>query len=119
MLVRIRNLLARAVIGADSDERSSPQEIRINVEFEYSESAADAAAETDDLAHAVDYADMSRRIVEMVQASRFFLLEKLASEILDLVTADDRVQAATVEVVKPAAIPAAEAVSVVVSSGGK
>ena len=110
--IHIKNLRVRTIIGVNDWERNTPQDVLVNVEFEFD---AAAAAESDDLRHAVDYAALSERITALVKDSRFFLLEKLASEILKLVVADDRVQSASVMVEKPAAIPAAESVSVTAS----
>ena len=84
----------------------------MNVEFEFD---GVAAGESDGLRQAVDYAALSERITSLAKDSHFFLLEKLASEILKLVMADDRVQSASVTVEKPAAIPAAESVSATAS----
>ncbi|HDY64930.1 MAG TPA: dihydroneopterin aldolase, partial [Phycisphaerae bacterium] len=92
--------------------RNTPQDVLVNIEFEFDGAAA---AESDDLPQAVDYAALSECITTLVKDSHFFLLEKLASEILKLVMADDRVQSASVMVQKPAAIPAAESVSVTAS----
>ena len=113
MWIHIKNLRVQAIIGVNDWERNTPQDVLVNVEFEFD---AAAVGESDDLSQTVDYAALSERIVAMVKDSQFFLLEKLVSEILKLVMADDRVQSASVMVEKPAAIPAAESVSVTASA---
>ena len=113
MWIHIRKLRVQTIIGVNDWERNTPQDVVVNVEFEFD---GDATGESEDLKQAVDYAALSERIVEMVKDSRFFLLEKLVSEILKLVMADDRVQSASVMVEKPTAIPAAESVSVTASA---
>jgi len=112
MRIRIKNLRLRAIVGVYEWERTHPQDVVVNVELEFDGAAA---ARSDDLADTVDYASLHRRIVERVEGSSFFLLEKLAAEVLGLVLAADGVQAATVEIDKPRALHRAEAVSVVVS----
>lgn len=113
MLIRIKNLRARTIIGVHDRERIEPQEIRVNIELEF---AGQSAAESDDLDAAVDYASLSDQIVQALSQWRFSLLEKLATEILNLIMSDQRVLSATVEVDKPDAIAAAEAVSATVSA---
>ena len=112
MWIHIKNLRLRTIIGVNDWERNTPQDILVNVKLEFD---GVAAAESDDLRQAVDYAAISERITVLAQDSHFFLLEKLVSEILKLVMADDRVQSATVVVDKPAAVPAAESISVTAS----
>lgn len=114
MLIRIKNLRLRTIIGVNEWERTQAQEVVVNVEMEFD---GTAAAGSDDLADTIDYKSLKRRIMERVEASSFFLLEKLASEILRIVTAEPRVIRATVEVDKPAALRFADSVSVVCSGG--
>jgi len=113
MTIRIKNLRLRTIIGVNDWERTYPQEVILNLEFEFD---GTEAAATDDLADTVDYKSLKRRIIEAVEASRFQLVEKLASHVLDLVMAEPRVTAATVEVDKPRALRFAETVSVACSA---
>jgi len=113
MLVRIKNLRLRATVGVNDWEQAGPQDICVDIELDVD---GRPAAASDDLSDAVDYADLCEKITAAAGLWRFALLEKLATEILNLALADGRVRAATVEVAKPAAIPQADAVSVKVSS---
>jgi FolB domain-containing protein len=114
MIIRIKNLRLRTIIGVNKWERTHPQEVIINLELHFD---GTKAARTDRLADTVDYKSLKGRIIEAVEASRFRLVEKLASHVLDLVTAEPRVSAATVEVDKPRALRFAESVSVTCSAG--
>ena len=102
MIVRIKNLRCRTIIGI--------------YDWEYEFDGA-KAAETDDICDTVDYKALKREIVEQVESSRFYLLEKLASRALEVVMSDEKVTGATVEVDKPHALRLAESVSVVCSAG--
>ena len=99
----------QAIIGVNDWERTEPQEIFVNVELEFN---GQAAADSDDLNEAIDYSALSKRITEAVGGWRFFLLEKLSSEILNLIMSDEKILSAWVEVIKPGAIKSADSVSV-------
>lgn len=116
MVVHIKNLRLRTVIGANDWERDRRQDVIINVEFEFD---GTSAAQTDDLKDTVDYKAMKRRIIDAVEHSEFFLLEKLAARILELVMQDDRVERALIEVDKPNALRFADSVSVSCSAERK
>ena len=103
----------QAIIGVNDWERTQRQEIFVNIELEFD---GQGAAESDDLHEAIDYSALSTQITKAVGGWKFFLLEKLSSEILNLVMSDARVLSASVEVIKPGAIESADSVSVTTSA---
>jgi len=105
----IKDLLLRCVIGANDWERKVQQDVLINLEV-----AADLrpAGASDDLADALDYKTMAKRIISMVESSQYFLVEALAEEIARLCLEDDRAQSAWVRVEKPGALRFARSVGV-------
>lgn len=107
--IRITNLRLRAIIGTNDWERDTKQDVVINIIFDYD--AAKAVA-SDDLTQSADYKVMTKKIIQAVDASRYFLLEKLADKILHIVLENPRVKAARVRVDKPNALRFADAVSV-------
>ena len=109
MVIRIKNLRLRTIIGTHDQERESAQDVIVNVAMEFDGAAA---AASDDIQDAVNYQALTERIVQEVEASSFYLLEKLAAGILEIVLADPKVQKATVEVDKPGALDLADSVSV-------
>lgn len=109
MIIRIKNLRLRAIIGVHEWERRAKQEIIVNIAMDFDGSAA---ARTDDLSDAVDYAAIKHRLLEKVEQTEFFLLEKLVEYILDIVMEERRITSATVEVDKPHALRFAESVSI-------
>ena len=111
MLIRIKELRLKTIIGTNPPERETSQEIVVNIEMGVD---AEIPAKTDDLHDAVDYANITQQITCSAAEWKFFLLEKLATEILNIIIADKRIQVASVEVEKPAAIADAKGVSVTV-----
>ena len=96
--IRLKDLLVLTIIGTRPEERLHPQEVILNISFDYDGALA---SQTDALGHAVDYGALHDRIVREVARTQFSLLERLASFILDLVMEDSRIMAATVVIDKP------------------
>lgn len=109
----INNLRASTIIGVNEWERKQKQEVLVSVELQYDVSKA---AKTDNIKDAVDYGELARKIIVLGERSSYFLIEKLANAILELVLSEKKVVAAKVRVEKPAAVPAASGVSVEVGS---
>jgi len=105
----IKDLFLRTIIGINDDERSNRQDVLINLELD-----ADTrrAGQTDDIADAVNYRTITKNVIELVEDSRFFLVEKMAEEIAKLCLADTRVTRVSVAIEKPAALRFARSVGV-------
>ena len=112
MKIRIKNLRLRTLIGIFDWERKHPQDVVINATIKFD---GETAAQTDQIEETVDYKEITKKIIALVESSRFFLLEKLGSEILNLILQDPRVQSARVEIDKPLALRYSDSVSVEVS----
>jgi len=109
MKIKIKNLRLRTIVGIHAWEQKTKQDIVINIRLEFDGSQV---SETEDIKDTIDYKSLKKRIIKQVENSRFFLLEKLASTILDIVMNNPRVCRATVEVDKPQALRFADSVSV-------
>ncbi len=109
MKVHIKNLRLRTIVGIFAWERKEVQDVIINITFEFNGSTA---AERDDIQDTVDYKELKKSIIKTVENSQFYLLEKLASRILEIVMSDPKVIRANVEVDKPQALRFADSVSV-------
>ena len=109
--VFIKDLSVRAIIGINPDERVNPQEVLINVVLVVD---TRPAARSENIEDAANYGTLAKQIVSMVAASQFFLVEKLAAEIMRLCLADRRVERARVTVEKPTAVRAARSVGVTI-----
>lgn len=112
MIIRIKNLRLRALIGVNDWERTERQAVTVNAEVEFDGSAASIS---DRLEDTIDYRGISRRIIEHVETSQYQLIEALAGNLLKILLDDPRITAAKVEVDKPNAIRSADSTSVEVS----
>jgi FolB domain-containing protein len=107
--ILITDLLLRCIIGINDDERRDKQDVVINVVL-----WADlrAAGRSDQVADTVDYRAVKKRIMALVEASSFCLVEALAEAIADTCLAEPRVRQAQVRVEKPGALRFARTVGV-------
>ena len=108
-IIKIKDLKLRTILGIENWERENKQDIIINITFEFDGSKA---AESDDLNDTVDYKKMKQKIIKFVEGSSFFLVEKLAGEVLNICLNAPLVESAVVEIDKPHALRFAESVSV-------
>jgi len=113
MIIRIKDLNLRAIIGCNDWERDKKQDITINIVMDCDN---DRAITTDDINDCTDYRDITKEIIERVETSQFFLLERLAGFFLDIVMERPAVRHATVEVDKHHALRFSRSVSVEVSA---
>ena len=105
----IQGLQANTIIGVRAWERRVRQ--RLVIDLELPTDAARAAAR-DDVADALDYGTVSRRVVGFVEASAFALIETLAEQIAALVKREFAVNSVRVRLKKPGAIPTADFVAI-------
>ncbi len=107
--IQIRDLLLRTIIGVNDDERRNRQDVLINITLDVD---TRAAGRSDDLEQTVNYRSLAKQIIALVEGSQFYLVEKLAAEIVALCLADERVARAHVTVEKPGALRFARSVGV-------
>ena len=96
--VRLRRMRFWGRHGVTEEERSSPQEMELDVELIVD---CAPAARTDRLDDAVDYAGVYRTCERIVTEQSFALLEALADACLRALLRDRRIERATVRVRKP------------------
>ncbi|MBM4143641.1 MAG: dihydroneopterin aldolase [Lentisphaerae bacterium] len=107
--IHIRDLRLRCIVGTNGEERVKQQEVVINITLEADLRAACASDRIEDTA---DYRALKLRVVEMVEKSRFFLIERLAEAVAALCLREPRAARATVTVDKPGALRFARSVAV-------
>ncbi len=107
--IRITDLMLRTVIGINDWERSKQQDIVINLALEFDPSEA---VRSDRIEDTVDYKKVKRRVISLVERSKFGLVEKLAHAVLCEALKERTVLAATVRIDKPHALRFAQSVSV-------
>ena len=109
MQIHIKNLRLRTIVGVEQRERTRPQDVIVNVWVDFESTRA---LTSDEIADALDYEALTRRVTEEVENSSFHLLETLTARILDLVMEHPMALGVSVEVEKPQALELADSVSV-------
>ena len=105
----INELVVSGIIGINPDERVTQQEISVNVIMWADTSVA---AHSDDIADAVNYRTVAKRIIEHIESGEPMLVERLVQEIADLCLEDERVDSVEVTVEKPGALRHARSVGI-------
>lgn len=101
MRLRLDGLEVDCVIGDLPEERGRPQRLLVDVELE----VPDEAAESDEIADAVDYAALAESIRSALVDAKCRLIERAAKVVRDVCLADPRVGAARASVTKAGAVP--------------
>ncbi len=99
--VFIRDLAIRCIVGVDEYERREKQDILVHLTMH---TDLRKAGRTDALEDTVDYRAIKKRILHLVEESRFRLIEALAQSIADECLRDERVERVEVMVEKPGAL---------------
>ncbi len=107
--IEIKDLLLRCIIGINADERKNKQDVLINIVMWGDLSPA---AASDNIEDAINYRTITKQIVQHVEQSQYFLIERMAERIADLCLLDQHVRRAEVSVEKPGALRFARSVGV-------
>lgn len=113
MTLELNGLMVDCIIGERPEERLTPQKLRVDVTMEI----GDEAAQSDQLADTVDYAQLAERIRDALIAAKAEMLERAAKVAYDVVLQNDKVRTAHVKVTKFGAIPYLESASVTYDGG--
>ena len=110
--ILIQGLLLRGIVGINPEERANRQDILIDITMGVD---TRAAAASDDIADAVNYRSVAKKVIAHVEGGEPMLVERLAAEIADLcMRFDERIDEVEVEVHKPGALRFAESVGIVI-----
>ena len=112
--IQIKDLSLRTIIGINDEERRNLQEVLINLTL-YADTRP--AGASDDIADAVNYRTITKRVIAMVEDSRFYLVEKMAAQIADLCLENPLVERVRVSVEKPGALRFARSVGITIERG--
>ena len=108
-VVYISGLSASTTIGVYDHERDIKQELKIDLEMAFNNRAAGAS---DDVTNALDYAAISNRTLEYVEASQHFLIEAVAENLSQLLLDEFPIEQLTLTISKPGAVNAADDVGI-------
>ncbi len=105
----IKDLRVTGIIGIYEHERTTPQEMVINVELE---TDIRRAAQTDEIADCVDYEKAANRLKAHAESARRQTVEALAEDLANLCLEFSGVRSVRLRVEKTQAIPFTAAVGV-------
>lgn len=106
--IHIKNLRLRTFIGIKEEEINNKQDVVIQVKIKYD---CHQASESDNVADALNYRTITKKIIEYVENNNFALLERMVKEVLLIAIEHPWVQWAEVEIAKPFALRYADSVS--------
>lgn len=107
--IYIRDLLARCIVGIFPEERIKQQDVIFNITLH-----ADLrqAGQSDAIEDTIDYKTVKQNILDHVEQSEYFLVEKLAQAVADICLQESRVARVEVTLDKPGALRFARSVAV-------
>ncbi len=115
-IIFLGGLEIQTIIGIYDWERVTKQTVIFDIEMAFD---IQKAAETDDIQYALDYKTVSHRIISFVEASQFLLVEKLISEVADIIRNEFNVPWVKISLNKKGAIRGASDVGIVIERGAK
>lgn len=110
-IVYISGIVAKTTIGVYKHERNISQTLKIDLELGCN---TKAAGYSDDFNDALDYDAVSRRTLEFVEASDYFLIEAVAENLTRLIFQEFKTDYIKLRISKPDAVDIAEDVGVIV-----
>ena len=105
----LTDLQSTCIIGCNSWERNEKQEVIINICL-YTD--LKKASISDDIGDTIDYKQLKKQVMEMVEKSSYKLIEALAGAVVQICLSHQAVSAARVKVEKPGALRYAKTVGV-------
>lgn len=111
MLIKIKNLKLKTVIGVFDWEQTINREIIINIEIK---TDLKKALQSDDLQDTIDYDNIIVKIKNLVANNRFKLVEKLAQSLMDSILEDKRISKCRLEIDKVGVVENVDSFSVTI-----
>lgn len=102
------------VIGIYDWERKIKQKVILDIEMGFD---IRQAAASDDIAHTLDYKAVSDRVVNFVERSEFYLVEKLIEEIAQILRSEFAIPWVKITLNKKGAITRARDVGIIIERG--
>jgi len=115
-IVYIRELKIDAIIGIYDWERETKQTVSIDLEMGCDNTKA---AASEDIADALDYKSVAKRLISFVEGSEFLLVETLAERIAAIVLEEFSVPWLRLRLGKPGAVTGSKDVGVIIERGSK
>ena len=109
--IQIRDLLLRGIIGIKDEERQKRQDILINLVLW---SDLRPAGRSDDIGDAVNYRTVTKAVIDLVESTAYYTVERMAEQIARLILTGHPVTEVEVTVEKPGALRFARSVGVTI-----
>ncbi|WP_413111183.1 dihydroneopterin aldolase [Thaumasiovibrio sp. DFM-14] len=112
--VFIEQLEVITTIGVYDWEQEIKQKLVLDIEMAHDNRAAGGS---DDVADALDYAQVSQAVTQFITAGRFLLVERVAEEVAALIMTSFNVPWVKIQLRKPGAVVNARSVGVCIERG--
>jgi len=110
--IKITDLTVMGIVGIKPDERTTPQEIRVNATMWVD---TRPAAASDDIDDAANYRTITKAMITHLEVGKPMLVERLVQELVDVVfQTEPRVQSVEMTVEKPTALRHAGSVGITI-----
>lgn len=116
MLIRIKNLKLKTIIGVYDWEKKIDREIIINAEIETDHIDS---LNSDKLSDTIDYDHIINSIKDLIEKNRFKLIEKMSGEIIKKIMQDQRVKRCKLEIDKVGVVAGVESCSITIEEKRK
>ena len=113
-IVYINDLKIDTIIGIYDWEREVRQTISLDLEMG---TDIRQAAATDDIQYTLNYKAVSKRLIDFIEGSEFFLVETIAEQVAEIVREEFKVPWLRLRIGKPGAIRGARDVGIVIERG--
>ena len=115
-IVYIRDLRIETIIGIYQWEREVKQTVSFDLEMAHD---IRKAAATDDIAFALNYKSIAKRLIKFIEESEFLLVERMGEEVAGIVMNEFNVPWLRLRVSKPGALRGSQDVGIVIERGEK
>ncbi|MDL1898437.1 dihydroneopterin aldolase [Anaerolineae bacterium CFX7] len=110
--IEIRDLLLRCIIGINESERKNKQDVLVNIVL-WTDTRP--AAASDAIQDTLNYRTVTKQIIEYVEKSNHFLVERLVEQIAAICLREPRAQRVQVSLEKPGALRFARSVGITIT----
>ncbi|MGQ1891858.1 dihydroneopterin aldolase [Thermophagus sp. OGC60D27] len=104
----IKDLLLRTQVGFNPHELGKKQDLLLNISIEYQIRGEELSDQPDE---ALNYRNICKQVIALVEGNHYNLLEKVANDVATLLLTEPRIEKVEVEVDKPHALRFARSVS--------
>ncbi|MBH32092.1 MAG: dihydroneopterin aldolase [Gammaproteobacteria bacterium] len=111
-IIYLKNLKVKTRIGIFDWEKQVDQIINVNIELGVD---IKKASETDDIKHALNYKNISKKVINYIENNRFNLIEKLAEKLAEMILSETNVLSVELTISKPGAIRGSEDVGITIT----